>query len=117
MENLTSGQAADIANCLRELNGSIEEFRFEPKNQLTDTQKKTLDDLMEQVSDAAQQILAESTTLVMEDVNTSLTTIKKITEQIKKTITSVADVQKVIVITASVLTLGTSILSKDPQSI
>lgn len=117
MENLTSQQATDLSNLLLDLNKSIEDFRFDGTKNFSDKQKQQLDDFMEQISESGQKILALSTTLVMNDVQTSLSQINDVTNQIKGTIKNLQNIQKGINVAASIVTLGAAIISKNPQSI
>ena len=55
--------------------------------------------------------------LVFEDVQSSLTQLEKITEEIKKTVKKALAVQDAINIAAGLVTIATSIIAKDPEAI
>jgi len=117
MENLTSQQATDLSNCLLELNNSIEDFRFDTTKKLSYSQKQTLDVFMDHISTYGQNILALSTTLVMNEVDESLTKIRNVTNQINATLNTLTNIQKCLDVAAAVVTLGSAIISKNPESI
>jgi hypothetical protein len=64
-----------------------------------------------------EDILALSTSLVMDDVQTSLEQINNLTSQIKGTVENLKNIQKGINIAASIVTLGTAIISMNPESV
>lgn len=114
MENLTSQQAADLGKYFLEINGYIEDFRFDSTIPLSNEQKQQLDDLLDQNSRFGQDILALSTKLIMDDVRESMEKIKNITGEIQSTLKTLKNIQKGINIAASVVTLGAAIISKNP---
>ena len=62
-------------------------------------------------------MLAESTYLLMDDVDQALQDLGAITDDIHQTIKHLQNVQKVINVAGSILTLGGAIFAKDPQAI
>jgi len=117
MENLTSLQAAELSGHLLTLNESIEDFLFDNIKVFSEEQKEKLCYSLDLISGYAQDILAFSTILVMDDVQASLTEIKTITEQIKTTLKTLRNIQKGVDIATSVVKLGAAITDKNPQKI
>jgi hypothetical protein len=117
MANLTAQQINELADNFSALAHAIGEYRSQNFNALTTQQKQMIEEFYKSILDYADNFYALSATLVMDDVQASLTTIGDITTQIKATFNTLQNVQKAINIAASVVTLGSSIFSKDPQKI
>jgi hypothetical protein len=117
MAQLTSQQATDLANNFLGLGQAIADYRYENWNTLSKEDRQKLEDLRLSILHYGADILALSTTLVMDDVQTSLTNINNVTTQIKGTIKNLQNIQKGINVAAAVATLGAAIISKNPQAI
>jgi hypothetical protein len=117
MEKLTSQQANDLANNFLGLGQAIADYRYENWNTLSKEDSQKLENFRLSILHYGADILALSTTLVMDDVQTSLTTINNVTTQIKGTIKNLQNIQKGINVAAAVATLGAAIISKNPQAI
>lgn len=117
MAKLTSQQASELANNFLGLAQAIGDFRFNNWDTLTKTENQKLGDLQWSILNFGEDILALSTTLVMDDVQDSLAQINDITEQIKGTIDNLKKVQKVIDVSAAIVTLGGAIISKNPKGV
>lgn len=117
MTELTSREANDLANQFLALAQSVGDFRYHHWNELSKARHQELASQHRSILNYGQDILAESTVLVMEDVSKSLTSIKEVTSQIKSTLGSLADIQKGINITAAIVTLGAAIISRNPFAV
>lgn len=117
MANLTSEQANMLSNDFLGLAQSIGDYRYQNWNELSDVQNKQLGSFQRSILNAGEDILALSTVLVMNDVDTSLNRINTITSQIKSNIKFLKNIQKVINVASAIATLGSGIISKDPQAI
>lgn len=117
MAKLTSKQANDLANNFLGLAQAIGDFRYNNWNSLSKTDNQRLGNLQWSILNNGEDILTLSTTLVMDDVQTSLTQINNVTTQIKGTIGTLQNVQKGINVAAAIVTLGAAIISKNPQAI
>lgn len=117
MAKLTSVQANALANDFLGLAQAIGDFRYDNWNELTKPQNQQLSSLQWSILNYGEDILALSTTLVMEDVQTSLDKINDITLEIRSTIQLLKDIQKAINVAAAIVTLGGAVISKDPSSI
>lgn len=117
MAKLSAQQANELANNFLGLAQAIGDFRYTRWNDLTHEQNQKLGSLQWSVLNHGEDMLALSTTLVINDVQESLAEIKAVTQQIKTTIHSLQDIQKGINIAAAIVTLGATIISKNPESI
>lgn len=117
MAKLTSVQANALANDFLGLAQAIGDFRYDNWNELTKPQNQQLSSLQWSILNDGEDILALSTTLVMDDVQTSLDKINNITLEIRSTIQQLKDIQKAINVAAAIVTLGGAVISKDPSSI
>ena len=117
MAKLTSKQVNEIANNFLALAQSIGEYRYKNFDSLTKTQNKILRESHKRTLDYSDDLYTLSATLVMNDIKNSLTKLESITKKIKKSYKSLEDVQKSINIATSVVTLGASIFSLNPQAI
>ncbi len=117
MAKLTSKQVNEIANNFLALAQSIGEYRYNHYSTLTDTQNKILRESHKRTLDYSDDLYTLSATLVMNDAKDSLTKLESITKNIKESYKSLEDVQKAINIATSVVTLGASIFSLNPQAI
>ena len=117
MAKLTSQQANNLANNFLGLAQAIGDFRYNNWNSLSKAENQRLGNFQWSILNNGEDILALSTVLVMDDVQTSLTQINNVTTQIKGTISTLQNVQKGINLAAAIVTLGAAIISKNPQSI
>jgi hypothetical protein len=117
LATLTPQQATDLANNFLGLARAIGYFRFKNWNRLTKSEKKVLAAFRSDILKTGEDILALSTSLVMDDVQTSLEQINNLTLQIKGTVENLKNIQKGINIAASIVTLGTAIISMNPESV
>jgi hypothetical protein len=117
MAKLTSQQANELANNFLALAQSIGDYRYQNFETLSKPQNQKIRDLHWSILNYADDLYTLSATLVMDDVQTSLTSIGAVTTQIKATYKTLQNVQKAINVATSVVTLGASILSKNPQVI
>jgi hypothetical protein len=117
MAKLTSQQATGLANNFLGLAKVIGDFRYKNWNKLTKSEKKKLAAFKSQILKSGEDILAISTNLVMDDVQTSLEEINSLSSQIKGTVENLKNIQKGINIAASIVILGSSLISRNPKSI
>ena len=117
MAKLTSKQVNELANYFLALAQSIGDYRYKNYDSLTDTQNKKLRESHKRTLDYSDDLYTLSATLVMDDIDNSLILLESITKKIMKSYKSLEDVQKAINIATSVVTLGASIFSLNPQAI
>ena len=117
MAKLTSKQVNEMANNFLVLAQSIGEYRYNNFDSLTKNQNKILRESHKRTLDYSDDLYTISATLVMDNVTDSLTKLELITRKIKKSYKPLEDVQKAITIATSVVTLGASIFSLNPQAI
>ena len=117
MAKLTSQQANELANHFLGLAQAIGDYRFDNWSALTRAENQKLGSLQWSILNYGEDILVLSTTLTMDEVETSLAQIGAVTQDIKKTIHKLKSIQKAFDLAASVLTLGGAIISKNPEAI
>lgn len=117
MAKLTSKQANELANNFLGLAQAIGDFRYNNWTKLSKDENQRLGNFQWSILNNGEDILALSTTLVMDDVQDSLSQINDVTMQIKGSIDKLENVQKGIDIAAAIVTLGSSIISKNPKSV
>jgi hypothetical protein len=117
MANLTSKQANRLAEEFYLLALSIGDFRYENWDTLSLEENKKLSGIQAEILRTGEDILALSTTLVMDEVGETLEKITSITSDIKGTISSLRAIQKGMDTAAAILALGSSILRRDPGAI
>ena len=117
MAQLTAQQANDLANQFLALAQAIGDFRYNHWNDLSKVQHQRLASQHWSVLNYGEDILALSTALIMDDVSSSLASIKTITGQIKSTLGTLKDIQKGVDITAAIVMLGAAIISQSPIAI
>ena len=115
MAKLTAKQANELANNFLGLAQAIGDFRY--CNILPKPQNQKIKDLHWSVLNYADDLYTLSATLVMDDVEKSLSTIGIITTEIQATYKTLQNVQKAINVAASMVTLGSSILSTNLNAI
>ncbi len=117
MAILTVKEANELANNFLALAQAIGDYRYQNFNILTKQQNQKMRDLHWSILNYADDLYTLSASLVIIDVKTSLTSISTITLKIQKTYKTLQNVQKAINVAVSVVTLGASILSKNPLAI
>lgn len=117
MAKLTSKQVNEMANNFLVLAQSIGEYRYKNFDSLTKNQNKILRESHKRTLDYSDDLYTISATLVMDNAKDSLTKLELITKKINKSYKPLEDVQKAITIATSVVTLGASIFSLNPQAI
>jgi len=117
MATLTAKQVNELANKFLALAQSIGDYRYANYDNLTKSQNQKLRESHRRILDYSDHLFTLSATLVMQDVESSLASIGEITDQINYTYKSLQNVQKAINVASSVVTLGASIISKNPQAI
>ena len=117
MAQLTSQQVNELANYFLTMAQAIGDYRVNNFDALSKEENQKTADLFDSILKYADDLFTLSAILVMEDVHTSLSSIGDITNKMKSTFKTLQDIQKVINIAASVVTLGEAIVKKNPQAI
>ena len=117
MATLTAEQVNQLATHFLDMGTEIDNYRQQQYDKLTADERDEMKDLVSEILDYSNNLYTLSATLVMKDVQTSLTTINNVTAGIKTTYKTLQNVQKAINVAASVVTLGAAIMSQNPQAI
>ncbi|PZX54053.1 hypothetical protein [Algoriphagus chordae] len=117
MANLTSEQAMQLSDNFYYLGMAIGDFRYENWDRLSLDDNKELSDTQNMLLQQGEDILAYSTTLIMDEVSESLAKINEIATDISGTIKTLHNIQKGLNIAAALLILGVAITNRDTQGI
>lgn len=117
MANLTSAQANQLSDDFFFLSMAIADFRYENWERLTLDENKELSEMQGAILRCGEDILAFSTSLVMDEAAASLAKISSITLEIKGTIKTLTSIQKGLNAAAAILILGAAIVKRDPMAI
>ncbi len=117
MANLSPEQANILANDFLSLAKAIGKYRKTHSDTLSSEEKESLNELYRIALDHSNKLYTLSATLVMNEVESTLSTIGTITSKIKTDYQQVQKVQKAVNIAAAIVNLGASIVDKNPQSI
>lgn len=117
MAALTSQQANELANYFLAMAEAVGDYRYQNFDSLSASENKEIKDSLDFIRKSADELFTLSATLVMDDAQTSLSTIREVTNQMKSTYKTLQNVQNAINIAASIVTLGKAILGKNPHQI
>ena len=119
MAILTSQQANELANSFSAMAQAIEDYKDQNFDTLSKPQYQEIKDLQLSVLSYADDLytLSATLTLEMDNVQTALSALGNVTNQMKNTYKTLQNFQKAINVASSVVTLGAAILSKNPQTI
>ncbi|MGI9547263.1 MAG: hypothetical protein ACR2MM_08510 [Flavobacteriaceae bacterium] len=117
MPKLTSAQARELSRSFRGMAQAIGDYIFDNWNNLTGSQRTKLTNFEDSLRSSGADMLALSTTLILEEVESSLTIISEITTEIKEDYKKLARFQDAIKLAANMVTLGAAVISKSPESI
>ena len=103
-------EANNLANIFFSLSQALDSFRFAPRNPpLTPTQAARLKDESQALDDRAHHFTAEAIGATLQAIQGDLASIKTLTAQAKQQVQKLNDVDKVIKVVTSALSLGTAI--------
>lgn len=117
MPKLTSQQLNELGNCFLAFAQAVGNYRMENNQTLSFSQNQKIKDFHWTLLNYADDLFTTSARLVMEEVQTSLDTIREVTTQINSTYQNLKKVQKAINVAAAGVTLGAAIFSQNPQAI
>lgn len=115
MAQLTSQQANELANNYLIMAKTVGDYWYQNFDSLPKPESQKIQDLHLEVLKYANDFFTLSANLVMDDVQLSLSSIGEVTNQMKSTYNTLKDFGKAINIAAAVVTLGESILNKNPK--
>ena len=117
MGKLKAKQAHQLANNFLAIAQALGNYRYENFDTLSRSNNRKLKDLHWSILQTADDLYTLSATLVMDDVEDSLSKIEKITNNLQRTFKKITSVQKAIDYATQAVTLGGAILSKNPVAI
>lgn len=117
MANLTSGQAKNLADNLLRMTNALGNYRYENFEVLSEDENSRIRELHLKQLNYITELYTQAAVLVMDEVETSLLQIERITIETQALYKKLDAVQEVIDRATSVLTLATAIIKMDPQGI
>ncbi len=117
MATITAQQVNELANHFLEMAEALETYREQNFAAIPGWQNKEIKDLHQLILKFADDFYTLSAILVLDDVQSSLSLIREIKIKMQNTFQTLLDVQKVIDIAGSVVTLGNAIVNIDPKAI
>ena len=117
MPRLTSAQARELSRYFLGMAQAIGDYHFDQWDSLTPGQRTKLGNFHSSLLSTGEDILALSTTLVLEEVEASLSNIAVITQEIREDYKVLAKIQDAIKLATSMVTFGAAVISKNPQTI
>lgn len=117
MPRLTSRQLTELADRFLTFAQAVGDYRIYNRAALSRGQNQQIKDLHWTLLNYADDLYVTSARLIIHDVQSSLDTIKDVTDQINRTYKNLRRVQKAINVAAAGVTLGAAIFSKNPQAI
>jgi hypothetical protein len=117
MANLTSDQAKQLSDNFYYLGMAIGDFRYENWDKLSLEENKELSETQNMLLQTGEDILAFSTTLIMDEAVDSLAKINSIASEIQGTIKKLSNIQKGLNVAAAILILGVAIVNRDTKGI
>jgi len=117
MANLTSEQANRLSDDFFYLSMAIADFRYAHWERLTLEENGELSEMQGALLRCGEDILAFSTTLVMDEAAESLSKISSITEEIRGSVKTLSAIQKGLNTAAAFLILGVAIVNRDTGGI
>jgi hypothetical protein len=113
MKKLTSQEAFLLAKSFRDLSVSLGDYRFANWDQLTDKQRKTIEDAEWSLLNASADIRTVAVGLVLDETQLSYEKLQQTTSDAKKAVEKLAGIRKAIAIAAAAVSLAGAIISQD----
>ena len=113
MKKLTAQEAFLLAKSFRDLSVSLGDYRFANWSQLTDKQKKTIEDAEWSLLNASADIRTVAVGLVLDETQLSYEKLQQTTSDAKKAVGLLENIRKVIRIAAAAVSLAGALISRD----
>lgn len=117
MPQLTLREADTLSSHFLGLAQAIGDYRHSHWDQLSKSDNLSLGELQTGLLNASDEMTYEATSLIIDDVRDSLSTINEISNEVRQAINKIDKVQNVVYIATSLVALGAAIVHKDPDSI
>jgi len=117
MAKLNATQASELARHFLALAQAIGDYRYRNWKKLSKKDNQQLADFQWSVLNCGEDMLANSTTLVLDDVKNSLAKIEDLTVKVESTLAGLSKIQTIINCAAAIVILGGAVMSKNPNSI
>jgi len=117
MDKLTVEQAMHVADCLHEIANAFAGYVISMQDNLAPEQKKQLISDQAKILETANNLLNIASDLVFADIDTQMKQLDNINITINEKLEKLAEIQKVIEISASLLVLAQAIVSARPLDV
>ncbi|GEM_PF-1086360 len=111
MAALTSKQITELADQFLAFAKAVGNYRIQHDEELNPSQKKDLKSYHKQLLNRSDELYTTSAALVMDEIETSIESIKSVTSRLEKTYQQLQNIQKAIDIAAACVKMGVSIFS------
>lgn len=117
MAKLSAKQLTELGDGFLLFAQAVGNYRYTNGDILTSSQNQQIRDFHWTLLNYADDLYTTSATVIIQEVEASLSTIKLVTEQINDTYQTLNRIQKAINVAAAGITLGAALFSKNPQAI
>lgn len=114
---LTSEEAFELSRRFRELSVELGNFRFSNWKELTQAQRRTMEDAEWSLLNASSDMITTAVGIVLDETEISLQALQESTNKAKRAIKTLKTVRKVIKVATVAVGLAAAIVSKDPGAI
>lgn len=117
MKKLSSQEAFQLSKSFRDLSVSLGDYRFANWSQLTDKQRKAIEDAEWSLLNASADIRTVAVGLVLDETQLSYEKLQQMTSDAKKTVEQLEDIRKAVTIAVAAVSLAGAVVSRDPGAI
>jgi hypothetical protein len=117
MSSQNDQQASELAKEFLMMAEAVSDFKLSHWDNLTDGERKNLDQQHADLLRSAQMLFTQSANSVLNEVTGSISTIRNASSQIHVFLAKVADTQKGIKLIAGVVAVATSLMAGKPMEI
>jgi DNA anti-recombination protein RmuC len=117
MDNINAQEITKLAQNLSLFAKKIGEYRENNFGKISDDENNNLKSIQNSLLEFSDESFTQSAILVSDEVQDSLKNINNVIENINKTYIDLKEIQKAIDLATSIVNVGVSILSKNPESI
>jgi hypothetical protein len=117
MPKITSQEALDLAKLFKEAALALGQFQLSQWDSLSKNERRRLTDDEYTLLDHSQNLITYAVGVMLDDAQASLDQIKNATTAANQAIKTINDIEKVIAVSAALVTLGAAIYSGNPSGV
>lgn len=114
---LTSKEAFELSKSLRDISVAIGDYRFEKWDDLSESQRRTLEKAEWSLLNSSSDVLTSAVDLVLDETQWGYDRLKELTNSAKETLKHLAAIRKAIGTATAAASLAAAIISKDVGAI